>query len=423
MKRILTNKHSQTKLWQSISIYLLVLLMSISFAFGQTKDEGKLELVVQTGHTGSVGSVVFSPDGKILASVSNFPTASKSIVTIKIWDVASYRELRTITSENEGVESLVFSQDGKTLASIDRDESVELWEIETGKKIKYEQLPVWIHSENTSPNRKKAIHGNSSEKTTELWDEGANQKINTLLNCIDCRRSTAFSVDSKILAIGTEDEVKLWNTETGKELITLKTEEVWTESLAFSPNSKILAIGKKDTTIDFWNIETGEIVKTLSGHTDSVSSLTFSPNGNLLASGGWDEKVKLWDIETGQELNSFSNSAWILGVSAQKGGEIPYGTIMLSNSETGRTNKYELLSDWLDLSGNFILTNKIIGNIVQGRIEDGRQIKFYDFINEKKGKEICRFIVIDENDWVVITPDGRFDASDGALKLMHYSYG
>ncbi len=60
MKLQITNQQSQTKLWQNISIYLLVRLMSIGFAFGQTADERKLELVVQTGHAKGFYEIAFS---------------------------------------------------------------------------------------------------------------------------------------------------------------------------------------------------------------------------------------------------------------------------------------------------------------------------------------------------------------------------
>src|SRR5437763_595449 len=73
----------------------------------------KPELVVRTGHSGGVTSVAISPDGTTLASGSRDNT-------IKLWDVATGRELRTLKGHSNSdnsvgftVESVAFSPDGK----------------------------------------------------------------------------------------------------------------------------------------------------------------------------------------------------------------------------------------------------------------------------------------------------------------------
>ncbi len=74
------------------------------------------------GHTALVSCVVFSPDGKTLASGSEDKT-------IKLWDVATGKEFATLKGHTSDVTSLAFSPDGKTLASGSEDKTIKLWDL------------------------------------------------------------------------------------------------------------------------------------------------------------------------------------------------------------------------------------------------------------------------------------------------------
>src|SRR5882724_7512154 len=97
---------------QLISCLHLVLFL------GAVCQAQKAELVVQTGHSNSVDSVAFSADGKTLASGSKDKT-------IKLWEVATGRGLRTLAGHSDEVRSLGFSMDGRTLASGSMDNTIK----------------------------------------------------------------------------------------------------------------------------------------------------------------------------------------------------------------------------------------------------------------------------------------------------------
>ena len=85
------------------------------------------------GHTSGVNSVAFSPDGRLLAFGScgghRFGDCVRGDITL--WDVASGREVRTLTlkGHTSDVNSVAFSPDGKLLASVSSDGTIKLWNV------------------------------------------------------------------------------------------------------------------------------------------------------------------------------------------------------------------------------------------------------------------------------------------------------
>ena len=82
---------------------------------------GKEKLTL-TGHSSSVWSVAFSPDGKTLASGS----WDNSII---IWDLATGKKKLTLTGHSSNVRSVAFSPNGKSLASGSNDNSIIIWDL------------------------------------------------------------------------------------------------------------------------------------------------------------------------------------------------------------------------------------------------------------------------------------------------------
>lgn len=80
------------------------------------------------GHGRGVSNVIFSHDGKMIAS-------GGTDNTIKIWDVATRSELRTLTGHTAGIESMDFTPDGRLLASASEDGSTFLWDTKTGEHL------------------------------------------------------------------------------------------------------------------------------------------------------------------------------------------------------------------------------------------------------------------------------------------------
>ena len=85
-------------------------------------------LATLKGHTSSVYSVAFAPDGKTLATGSRDGT-------VKLWDITTGKELATLKGHTEDVSSVAFAADGKTLATGSVDQTVRLWFAATDAEV------------------------------------------------------------------------------------------------------------------------------------------------------------------------------------------------------------------------------------------------------------------------------------------------
>jgi WD40 repeat protein len=79
------------------------------------------ELQTLKGHTELVWGVIFSPDGKRLASASGDKT-------VKIWDTQTGQVLHSLKGLDSGVRSVAFSADAKRLAGSRANGTVTIWE-------------------------------------------------------------------------------------------------------------------------------------------------------------------------------------------------------------------------------------------------------------------------------------------------------
>ncbi|MDR2093934.1 MAG: caspase family protein [Treponema sp.] len=82
----------------------------------------------QLGHSSGVNSAAFSPDGRTIVSGS-------SDTTLKLWDAATGREIRTLSGHSYYVSSAAFSPDGRTIVSGSWDNTLKLWDAATGREI------------------------------------------------------------------------------------------------------------------------------------------------------------------------------------------------------------------------------------------------------------------------------------------------
>lgn len=215
-------------------------------------DGGALMVMLEpnaaTGiRTSGVQDAVFSPDGSLLATASADDTG-------QLWDVASARQVVTLSGHRGDVQGIAFSPDGKMLATASGDSTVRLWGV------------------------------NGEELATLQGHEASVRRV-------------AFSPDGQRLAsAGFDQAVIVWslNGEIEQQFIG----QGAALDVAFSPDGTLLAAAFEDGSVRVWNLD-GEQVANQRPHVSQAVAVAFSPDGSTVLSAGLDGTLGVLDVESG----------------------------------------------------------------------------------------------------------------------------
>ncbi|KFZ16002.1 hypothetical protein V502_05289 [Pseudogymnoascus sp. VKM F-4520 (FW-2644)] len=248
------------------------------------------------GHSNRVTSVAFSADGTQVVSGSDDET-------VQLCDAATGALLQTLEGHSSSVTSVAFSPDGTQVVSGSYDATVRLWDAATGALLQtVEGHSNSVMSVAFSPDGTQVVSG-SYDTTVRLWDAATGAPLQTLEGHSNRVTSVAFSPDgTQVISGSYDDTVRLWDAATGASLQTLEGHSNGVYSVAFSRDGTQVVSGSDDTTVRLWDAATGALLQTLEGHSSLVTSVAFSPDGTQVVSGSYDDTVRLWDAATGAPL-------------------------------------------------------------------------------------------------------------------------
>jgi WD40 repeat protein len=260
---------------------------------------GKLVKTLE-GHTGWVGSIVLTPDGtRAITAGGNSKGGAEPPCEIIVWDLKTQAEAMRLEGHTVSVRGLALTGDGKTLISGGGDRTCRAWDLTTGKETKrYGGEKDAIESVAVTPDGKFVLIGTEvgvitvhDAKTGEVvstFDKHAGGIVFAIVTTNDGKTA---------LSGAREKDFRAWDIATGKELKVFTGHGDQVYQVALSRDGKFVVSASADATVRVWDFKSGKELKKFTGHaTSAVQGACFSPEGRFVYSASWDKTVRKWRL-------------------------------------------------------------------------------------------------------------------------------
>jgi WD40 repeat protein/uncharacterized caspase-like protein len=386
-------------------------------------------------------ALAVSPDGGTIATADDGDDDDELTMLIRLWDVKTSAQLRQLTGTHGDLSEFHFTPSGGVFGVSSRDGAYEARDMLTAKSAAWRAAGDTTARQDVSADGRFVVTG--AGVVGEVWDAQTGErlarveaKLNagekpdtaewtvvrfTPLDTVTFFRDSAYG-EPQTVTLSTRDwkETKLavelplgdgdhpfvmspdgraaaWETVEEKGGATVQRVNVWRASqpkrvrsfkvdadeaytdasrLSLSPDGGRVVVATannggnlKQMLVKVYDVDAGSPLDTLRRPGFRVGSFAWSPKGDLIATGagsGPGERATLWSVATGTELRRLE------GPQEEVGEFSPDGRLLLTSGLDGFERIYEVAT----------------------------------------GRELCRFITRADGSWVVVDPEGRFDASD-----------
>lgn len=378
-----------------------------------------LDMMTLEGHSAAIESVDFSNDGKLVVTGSRDNT-------VKIWNIQTGTEVRTIQDESIQLNSVRFAIEGNFIIIEGKENLSSVWNIQTGKKTGTQTKgSSSLDSISESTDGRYVAKGNL-DGTVTIMDAADGREINILRGHSASVRAVKFSPDGKRIVTGSLDKTaKIWDVFTGEDIRTLRGHSAGIRSVAFSPDGTKVVTGSLDTTAKIWNAlaDSGTVV--MGPHDGHLWTTDISPDGKRVAAAGRGSTISIWNMDSGMSamsLNGHEGTVYSLQFSPS-GNKLVTGswdkTVGIWDTETGRRlasfagHENSVMGVAFSPNGETVLSGSWDGTARIWDVKTGKQIVK---LNGHAAPVLC----------VAFSPDGTFAATgskDQTVRLWNSKTG
>jgi Prp8 binding protein len=255
-----------------------------------------------TGCEGEIYAAKFHPDGNILAS-AGFDRQ------IYLWNVYGECENFHVMSGHRGsISELHFSTGGQYIYSASTDNTVGVFDVTTGSRIKrMKGHTTFVNSCHPARRGPPLVVSGSDDCSIKIWDQRKRGATASLNNTYQVTAVTFSDTAEQVVTGGIDNVVKVWDLRKNAVVQALAGHNDTITGIALSPDGSYALTNAMDNTLRIWDIRpfaatNDRCMKTLTGHSHNFEKnllhCAWSPGGDMVAAASADRFVYIWDTAT-----------------------------------------------------------------------------------------------------------------------------